>query len=213
MTSDTKKIIQHWRDAVPNDRLAHLVRDVSRAFTRSLTMRLERHGVPFGYWTFLRVLWETDGLIQKELSERAGVMQPTTFIALKSMEAQGYIMRKRLHHNKKNVYVYLSAKGRALKNKLVPLAVESNNVGVEGIAAADIKITRQTLLAMIENLARDEQILDEPVKRKAATTTATRPAAFAKTALGGGEAAKASTSFDKGAETTAPAAKKARTST
>ncbi len=119
-------------------------------------MRLDQHGVPFGHWTFLRVLWEADGITQKELSERAGVMEPTTFIALKSMDAQGYIVRKQLPPNKKNVYVYLSAKGRALKNKLIPLAVDSNNVGAEGISEADIKTTRQTLLAMIENLARDQ---------------------------------------------------------
>ncbi len=175
MKSDTKKIIQHWRDAIPNDRLAHLVRDVSRAFTRSLTMRLDQHGVPFGHWTFLRVLWEADGITQKEISERVGVMEPTTFIALKSMDAQGYIVRKQLPPNKKNVYVYLSAKGRALKNKLVPLAVDSNNVGVEGISAADIKTTRQTLLAMIENLARDQQVLDEPVKRKPPAATTAQP--------------------------------------
>jgi DNA-binding MarR family transcriptional regulator len=212
MTSDTKKIIQHWRDAVPDDRLAHLVRDVSRAFTRSLTMRLERHGVPFGYWTFLRVLWEADGLIQKELSERAGVMEPTTFIALKSMEANGYIVRKHLPPNKKNVYVYLSVKGRALKKKLVSLAVESNNVSVEGIAATDIKLTRQTLLAMIENLGRDEQILNESVKRKGAATTATRPAAFTKTALGE-KATKAASSTSKGAKPKFPAAKKTQKTT
>lgn len=184
MTSDTKKIIQHWRDAVPNDRLAHLVRDVSRAFTRSLTMRLERHGVPFGYWTFLRVLWAADGLIQKELSERAGVMDPTTFIALKLMEAQGYITRKKLPPNKKNVYIYLTDKGRELKNELVPLAIESNNVAVEGISAENIKITRDTLFAMLENLAREEQLSDEPLKHKSAATIAAHPVASEQIAIG-----------------------------
>ncbi|MDB5742786.1 MAG: transcriptional regulator, MarR family [Polaromonas sp.] len=166
MTSDTQQIIHHWRDAVPNDRLAHLVRDVSRAFTRSLTIRLEQHGVPFGHWTFLRVLWETDELTQKELSERAGVMEPTTFIAMKSMEALGYIVRKKLPPNKKNIYIYLTNEGRALKDKLVPLAIECNDRGVEGIPAAEIKAVRAVLLAIIENLAIDEQKITAQPKRK-----------------------------------------------
>lgn len=156
MRLDTQTILRHWREAVPNDRLAHLVRDASRAFQKSLQARLAKHGVPFGHWTFLRILWESDGLTQKELSERAGVMEPTTFSAIKAMEAKGYVVRKQLPTNKKNVYVYLSAEGRALKDTLVPLAEESNRVSIAGIAAADLKTTRRVLLAMIENLARDE---------------------------------------------------------
>ena len=43
----------------------------------------------FGHWTFLRILWEHDGLTQRALSEEAGVMEPTTFTALKAMERLG----------------------------------------------------------------------------------------------------------------------------
>src|SRR5688572_1485998 len=73
---DTQAILRHWREAVPNDRLAHLVKDATRALLRALQMRLTAHSVSLGHWTFLRILWEKDGLTQKELSERAGVMEP-----------------------------------------------------------------------------------------------------------------------------------------
>ncbi len=168
MINDTQNIIRHWREAVPNDRLAHLIRDASRAFHKALQVRLAQHGVPFGHWTFLRILWESDGLTQKELSERAGVMEPTTFTAMKAMEARDYIVRKQLPTNKKNMYVYLSEEGRALKKKLVPMAEDSNRVSIEGIAADDLKTTRQVLLAMIENLAKDELLQTPPAKRKTA---------------------------------------------
>jgi DNA-binding MarR family transcriptional regulator len=170
MSNDTQNIIRHWREAVPNDRLAHLIRDASRAFHRALQVRLARHGVPFGHWTFLRILWECDGLTQKELSERAGVMEPTTFTAMKAMESLGYIVRKQIPTNKKNMYVHLSDQGRALKKLLVPMAEETNNVSIEGIEPEHIKTTRTVLLAMIENLARDELLQDKatPARRKAA---------------------------------------------
>lgn len=169
MTNDTQNIIRHWREAVPNDRLAHLIRDASRAFHKALQVRLAQHGVPFGHWTFLRILWEADGLTQKELSERAGVMEPTTFTAMKTMEALGYIVRRQLPTNKKNMYVYLSDEGRALKKKLVPLAQETNTVSIEGVTPEDLKTTRRVLLTMIENLAGDELLQTPPAKRKAAT--------------------------------------------
>ncbi|MEO7242496.1 MAG: MarR family transcriptional regulator, partial [Variovorax sp.] len=95
--------------------MAHLIRDTERAFRRALQIRLAAYGVPFGHWSFLRILWETDGLTQKALSARAGVMEPTTFAAMKAMETQGYVVRRQLANNKKNMYVYLTAAGRALK--------------------------------------------------------------------------------------------------
>jgi DNA-binding MarR family transcriptional regulator len=149
-------LLRHWREAVPHDRLAHLVRDAARAFQRSLQTRLAQHHIAFGHWTFLRILWETDGLTQKELSERAGVMEPTTFSAMKAMEALGYIVRRQLPTNRKNVYVHLTAQGRALKRKLVPLAIETNHIAVANISVADVQTARRVLLAMIENLAADE---------------------------------------------------------
>ena len=103
------------------DRLAHVVREAARALTRDLTARLAAHGVSFGHWTFLRILWESDGLTQRELSAQAGVMEPTTAAALKAMEELGYIERRQLPENRKNVYVHLTPKGRALRAKLEPL--------------------------------------------------------------------------------------------
>src|SRR5436190_11853017 len=153
---NTQEILRHWREAVPNDRLAHLVKDATRALLRALQMRLAEHSVSLGHWTFLRILWEKDGLTQKELSEMAGVMEPTTFAALKAMQRFGTITRRQMPGNKKKVFVYLTPKGRLLKSKLVPLAEEVNAVAVRNIRPADIAITRQMLLSIIENLARDE---------------------------------------------------------
>lgn len=152
----TQAILRHWREAVPNDRLAHLVRDAAKGLTRALQIRLAKHATGFGHWAFLRILWEKDGLTQRELSEQAGVMEPTTFSALKAMEKRGYIVRKRYAGNKKKVFIFLTPKGRALKAKLVPLALEINEIAVRGVSAADIAIARQMLLRMIQNLADDE---------------------------------------------------------
>jgi len=166
MSHDTQSIVRHWREAVPNDRMAHLIRDTERAFRRALQLRLALHAVPFGHWSFLRILWEADGLTQKELSDRAGVMEPTTFTAMKAMEALGYITRKQLPTNKKNMYVYLTDQGRALKEKLVPMAEDANRVSVKGVSLQDVKTARKVLLAMIENLARDELVRNAPVKKR-----------------------------------------------
>lgn len=153
---ETQTILRHWREAVPNDRLAHLVKDATRALLRALQMRLTGSGVPLGHWTFLRILWEKDGITQRELSELAGVMEPTTFSALKAMESLGCVTRRKLSGNKKKVFVFLTPYGRQLKGKLVPFAKEVNEIAVRKVKPSDVITTRRTLLAIIENLAEDE---------------------------------------------------------
>ena len=138
-------------------RLAHLVKDARRAMERALQARLIEHDVPFGHWTYLRILWECDGLTQRELSARAGVMEPTTFGALRAMEERGYIERRQRPDNRKNVYVHLTRKGRALRRKLVPLAEEVNRAAVRGMTRDDVARLRMLLHAMVDNLAQDEK--------------------------------------------------------
>src|ERR1700755_1050157 len=108
--SDAQAMRRRWRDAAPSDRLAHLVKDATRALVRALSVRLAEHQVSFGHWSFLRLLWEGDGLTQRELSEQAGVMEPTTFSAVKAMERLGYVTRKKLGRDRKKVFVFLTPK-------------------------------------------------------------------------------------------------------
>jgi MarR family transcriptional regulator, organic hydroperoxide resistance regulator len=157
---NTQSILKHWHESVPDDRLAHLVRDAGRAFNKRLQVRLQKYNVSFGHWTFLRILWTSDGLTQKELSDLAGVMEPTTFSAIQAMEALGYVVRKQKPENRKNMYVHLTSKGKALKKALVPLAVDVNHVAVHGVTQAELLTTRKVLLKVIENLAQEEAQMD-----------------------------------------------------
>lgn len=158
--SDTRAILHHWREAVPDDRLAHLIKDAARALVRSLAIRLAGHKVSFGHWAFLRILWEGDGLTQRELSAEAGVMEPTTFSAIKTMERLGYVTRRQVGGDRKKMYVFLTPKGRGLKYKLVPIAEEVNRIAINGVTSEDVTATRRLLLGIIHNMAHDEEALE-----------------------------------------------------
>ena len=113
----TREILRHWQEAVPNDRLAHLVKHAAPGFARALQMRLTEHSVSYGHWTFLRILWESEGLTQRQLSGQAGVMEPTTFSALNAMEKLGYVMRQPNPTSRKEVHVYLTPQGTGLEEQ------------------------------------------------------------------------------------------------
>jgi hypothetical protein len=92
-------------------------------------------------------------------------MAPTTFTAVGAMEKLGYVVRRQSPENKKNTYVYLTAKGKALKGKLVPLAEEVNEIGVRGLKASEIAVARKVLITVIENMAQDEADSGDPALR------------------------------------------------
>lgn len=135
--------------------MAHLVKDASRGFLRALQGRLAQHDVQLGHWSFLRILWERDGLTQRELTIEAGVMEPTTFTALRAMEKLGYVSLVQLPDNRKNLFVYLTPRGKNLKSVLIPLAEEVNAIALDGLSSADVATVRRALIVMISNLAQD----------------------------------------------------------
>lgn len=153
---DTRYLLQQWQTPVSQDRLAHLVKHTIRALDRALQMRLARYDVAIGHWFFLRALWREDGITQRQLSRDTGAAEPTTASAMKAMEALGYIERRQRPDNRRNVYVFLTARGRALKDRLVPLALTCNQIAVRGVPEDDVAATRRTLMAMLGNLADDE---------------------------------------------------------
>jgi DNA-binding MarR family transcriptional regulator len=81
------------------------------------------------------------------------------------MEKLGYVRRKQAPNNKKNVYVFLTRKGRSLEKKLVPLAEDVNRMAIRQVKASDVAITRKTLLALIENLTADELSAPKDTRR------------------------------------------------
>ena len=156
------------------ERFAHLVKLAGRGLARALQMRLTEHSVSYGHWTFLRILWDEEGLTQRELSARAGVMEPTTFAALKAMAQRGYVTRRRNPQSRKEMQVFLTPQGRALQAKLVPLAEEVNDVALRGVGTADIAATRRMLLALINNLVADEKAAPTPLRRMPSTRELSR---------------------------------------
>ena len=105
---------------------------------------------------YLRVLWEQDGITQRDLSVRLGLMEPTVHTALTKMLKAGLIRREHKDGNKKKNYIYLSETGRSLRAELEPLAVEVNEVASEGLPDILVDQLRSALIHMYENLSDDE---------------------------------------------------------
>ncbi len=138
----------------PRESAGYLVRDAHRAFQRLLERRIARFGVTRGQWYFLRVLWEEDGLSQRELSARTGMMEPTTVVALRSMERAGLTRCERAPDDRRRAVVRLTPKGRRLRERLLPVARGIVDEAAAGISGRDLAVFRRVILQMTANLDR-----------------------------------------------------------
>jgi DNA-binding MarR family transcriptional regulator len=133
-------------DPLPFDQsVGFLVRDLNRAIQRHLQARLQDYDVALGAWYFLRVLWEEDGLTQRDLARRVGMMEPTAVAALRGMETQGWIRRVRSETDKRKVFLFLTQAGRDLREQLVPEAHAVNAVAVGNMSEDEARMLRALL--------------------------------------------------------------------
>lgn len=140
-------------DMEPNG-VAHLLRDAQRAMSRTLALRLSAHQVSIGHWYFLRALWEEDGLTQRDLSHRVGMMEPTTVTALNGMERRDLVQRVRNPRDRRKVNIFLTDKGRSLRTQLLGFEAEVNAHAVEGLSEAEVECLLNALRVVNVNLAR-----------------------------------------------------------
>jgi DNA-binding MarR family transcriptional regulator len=71
------------------------------------------------------------------------------------MEKRGYIKRRKMASNDKQVRVFLTPKGAGLRSRIVPMAEKVNRIALTGVSAQDLAATRRTLLRVIENLGSE----------------------------------------------------------
>lgn len=128
---------EHGGEATPfviEQSLSHLVGLAARLFARALQARFSEYGVGVGQWPLLLFLWEEDGLTQKELSRRVMIEEPTTTRTLGRMERDGLVRRERGPRDRREVRVWLTEKGRALRDELIPCVQEVNSRASHGLS-------------------------------------------------------------------------------
>jgi len=142
----------------PMNSIGYLTRITFRSFSRNLERRTLEYGVSAGQWPFLRALWNEEGMTQRELSRRVSMREPTTVTALNGMERTGLIKRVPSKEDRRKVHIFLTAKGRKLRDKLIPCVADVNAIASRELDPADIATLRRVLLRMSENLAKEEAI-------------------------------------------------------
>jgi DNA-binding MarR family transcriptional regulator len=109
-----------------DDSAGYLVNHLARLFARDLQVRIKPLGLSTGTFPALLVLWERDGLTQRELIERLDVEQPTMTNTLARMERDGLIRRGKDPADGRAQRIWLTPAARALEGPATAAAAQVN---------------------------------------------------------------------------------------
>lgn len=137
----------------PENSIGYLARIVFRSFSRLLERGTLTHDVSAGQWRFLRQLWREDGITQRELSERVGMREPTTVVALKGLEKAGFITRKKTTEDRRKTFIHLTPHAKKLELILAPMNAEVHEVATRGLSDEEVAVLQSLLRRVIGNLA------------------------------------------------------------
>lgn len=139
----------------PDKSVGYLLREASRRMLRELQGLIGQYDVTLGHFFIMRELWITDGVTQRELSHRIGLFENSTNAALDAMEKRGLIGRRRSTEDRRKVHIWLSARGRQLREELLLHTVAVNERALTGFTIAEIDTLRKMLRRVRDNMSAE----------------------------------------------------------
>lgn len=126
---------------------------------------LARHKIQWSAWYYLRVLWESDGISQRELTQRVGAMQPNTVSTLRTMEKAGLVRIERPESDRRSTKVWLTPKARRLMQRVLPeIRAARDWLAFDGFTEREEADFKRLLNKLCENVTRDRKV--RPKKSK-----------------------------------------------
>ncbi len=132
--------------------LPYLINRIGSALVERMQEELAPHDLSIAMWRVLAVLSDTDKQRQIDLAEMTAIDVSTMSRLVSRLIKMGLVSRVRSDTSNREVSVELTAKGRALVNRLIPVARKMERAAIEGLSASDLAITRDCLRQMYFNI-------------------------------------------------------------
>lgn len=154
----TEPVADPGADALSLDsQLCFAVYATAHAFGRAYRALLAGHDLTYPQYLVLLVLWEEEGLTVKEIGQRLFLDSGTLTPLLKRLEAAGHVRRARDRTDERQVSIFLTPGGRALRQRMecVPgLAGGLTGLDMDGRRAL-LDTLVQLRASLHQNLAQD----------------------------------------------------------
>lgn len=121
---------------------------VYRRMSNLLLQRLKPYDITPEQWTVLFYATRSEGIIQRELGERAGKDKPTTTRIVDHLVRKGWVIRRPDRQDRRAVLIEATEAGRELVRQTEPIELDT----LEEAAACLTPDERQMLLGLLHRL-------------------------------------------------------------
>ncbi|MCR6500504.1 MarR family transcriptional regulator [Shinella sp. CPCC 101442] len=136
----------------------YLANLLAKGASRALQARADGSGLAPGQFPVLLELWSGDGLTQRELLDRLDIEQATMANTLARMERDGLISRKKHPKDKRAQLVYLTTRGKALRETAMAAALETEDALFQGFRRFERELLLEYMRMVLANLSRDPRL-------------------------------------------------------
>ncbi len=134
-----------------DDMLPYLMNRLIARMNQNLADDLRKHGFTFQDWRVLAVLAVHEGANLTELAEATVIPQPSVSRLIANLARRGYVARENGKTDSRNVHLFITPEGRAIYDKMRPLAVVEYRAAMKGFSAKEYDDLRNALLRMMKN--------------------------------------------------------------
>ncbi len=134
-----------------DDLLPYLMNRLVARLNQNLSEDLRKRGFTFQDWRVLAVLAVHEGANLTELAEATVIPQPSVSRLAAHLAKRGYVQRRNGKSDSRIVHLFLTAKGRKVYDKMLPLAVDEYRAAMKGFSAKEYDSLRAALLRMMKN--------------------------------------------------------------
>lgn len=113
---------------------------------------LGKIGLHRGQPHVLALLWERNGLTQKDIAEALGLRPPTVTMILRRMEKAGLLRREADTRDMRVVRVYLTEKGQSLRKSVEEINEMMERECFSGLTPEEKLLLRRFLIRIRDNL-------------------------------------------------------------
>jgi DNA-binding MarR family transcriptional regulator len=120
--------------------------------TKAINARLRPYALDYSRWRVLAVLQEHPGATMGKLADLTSVDRTTLTRTLGLMEEAELIVRRERKSDRRSVAISLTAQGRRMFVRILPLTLAETDRALTGFSAEEIGTLRNRLKRMAENL-------------------------------------------------------------
>lgn len=135
-----------------NKSMQPLLVNISRKYTGKCFYQLMELGIYPGQIPILRLLYEKDGISQREMARNLGIKPPTVNVSIQRMEKSGMVCRRQDEKDQRATKVFLTEKGRESISKAMGRILENESILFGNFSEEELRLMKRFFRQILQNI-------------------------------------------------------------